>query len=68
LQDDNKDGVFTVEELIKWIDEHKLVKFVEEDRDADMDHIIESQASNQHKEEEDTVATDSSPNSSAKKQ
>lgn len=51
-QDENKDGVFTVEELIKWIDEHKLVKFVEEDSDADMDRVVESQASSQQKDED----------------
>ena len=51
-QDENKDGVFTVEELIKWIDEHKLVKFVEEDSDADMDRVVESQVSSQQKEED----------------
>jgi hypothetical protein len=31
----------TVEEFIKWIDEHKLVKFVQEDRDVEMDRIME---------------------------
>lgn len=40
-----------MDELIKWIDEHKLVKFVEEDRDADMDRIIESQSVEQQKED-----------------
>jgi len=59
--DENQDGVFTVEELIRWIDEHKLVKFVEEDRDADMDSIMmESQASNHQKEEEAPSASDTS--------
>lgn len=43
--DNNKDGFFTVDELIKWIDEHKLVRFVEEGRDADMDRIMENQSS-----------------------
>lgn len=36
------DGVFTVEELNKWINEHKLAKLVEEGLDADMDRVIES--------------------------
>jgi hypothetical protein len=31
----------TVEEFIKWIDEHKLVKFVQEDRDVEMEKIME---------------------------
>ena len=57
-QDENKDGVFTVGELIKWIDEHKLVKFVEEDRDADMDSVVESQTSTTQKAEEDSPPAD----------
>jgi hypothetical protein len=40
-KDENSDGVLTVEELMRWIDEHKLVKFVEEGRDADMDRVME---------------------------
>jgi len=40
-----------VQELIRWIDEHKLVTFVAEGRDADMDRVMESQSSNQQKEE-----------------
>jgi hypothetical protein len=47
--------VFTVEELIKWIDEHKLVNFVMQGRDAEMDRIMESKAqapSNQTKAED----------------
>ncbi|GKY93228.1 hypothetical protein MPSEU_000290500 [Mayamaea pseudoterrestris] len=43
--DENKDGVFTVDELIQWIDEHKLVKFVEEGRDFDVDRVMEENAS-----------------------
>lgn len=38
--DENSDGIFTVQELIQWMDEHKLVQFVEEGRDADMDRIL----------------------------
>jgi hypothetical protein len=40
-----------VEELIKWIDEHQLVKFVEEGRDADMDRIMERHSSSKQQEE-----------------
>lgn len=43
--------MFTVQEFIRWIDEHKLVTFVAEGRDADMDRVMESQSSNQPKEE-----------------
>jgi hypothetical protein len=53
LQDENRDGVFTVEELIKWIDEHKLVKFVEEGRDADMDRVLENHSSNEQHPKDD---------------
>ena len=63
--DENKDGVFTVDELIKWIDEHKLVKFVEEGRDVDVDRVMEKHAS---KDEADTKSTDvpSSPSKEMK--
>jgi hypothetical protein len=44
--------VFTVQELIQWIDEHKLVKFVEEGRDADMDSILEKHTATEQPEEE----------------
>jgi hypothetical protein len=47
-----------VEELINWIDHHKLVKFVEEGRDADMDRIMESQSS-EHKKDESAVSNKS---------
>ena len=47
--------MFTVEELIKWIDENKLVTFVMEGRDAEMDRIMESKvATNQTKAEENS--------------
>jgi hypothetical protein len=42
-QDENCDGVFTVDELIRWIEEHKLVTLVEEDRDTEMDVVIANQ-------------------------
>jgi hypothetical protein len=56
--DENKDGVFTVDELIKWIDEHKLVKFVEEGRDVDVDRVMEENAT-----KDDTEAAKSGDNS-----
>jgi len=40
--DENEDGVFTVQELISWIQTNKLVKLESEGRDADMDRIMES--------------------------
>lgn len=57
--DENHDGMFTVDELINWIDQHKLVKFVEEGRDADMDRVIESQKG------DDPVDSDTSSQKSA---
>lgn len=43
--DENKDGVFTVQELINWIETNQLVKFQSEGRDAEMDKIMESHSS-----------------------
>uniref|UniRef100_A0A7R9WTH3 EF-hand domain-containing protein n=1 Tax=Craspedostauros australis TaxID=1486917 RepID=A0A7R9WTH3_9STRA len=40
--DENKDGLFTVGELIQWIETNKLVQFVKEGRDAEMEEIIVS--------------------------
>jgi len=56
-QDENEDGLFSVEELSKWLETNKLVKLVEEGRDAEVDKIIEIQAAkmkeqNTKKEEE----------------
>ena len=57
MQDENEDGLFSVEELSKWLETNKLVKLVEEGRDAEVDKIIEIQAAkmkeqNKKKEEE----------------
>lgn len=49
MQDENHDGIFTVDELLLWLNEQKLVKFVEEGKDADLDRIMESQASSESK-------------------
>jgi len=54
--DGNHDGVFTVEELIKWIEKNKLVKFVEEGRDVDMERMMASQSTSDHQKEEDKEA------------
>ena len=57
LQDANKDGDVTVQELIEWVEMNQLVKFVEEGLDHDMDRIIEKQSAAEHQEpsEEDAV-------------
>ena len=60
-KDENQDGIFTVDELLRWIDEHRLVRFVEEGRDVDMDKLLESQSSDSNnKELAETVPVDSS--------
>jgi len=51
-KDENEDGLFSMEELSKWLETNKLVKLVEEGRDAEVDKIIESQAAKM-KEEND---------------
>ncbi|KAL3911550.1 MAG: hypothetical protein SGILL_007236 [Bacillariaceae sp.] len=53
--DDNDDGVFTVQELIQWIETNKMVKFESEGRDADMDKIM---MENRPSDKEDGEATD----------
>jgi len=52
-QDDNKDGVFTVQELITWVETNLLVKFVEEGRDADMDYIIKKKSTSEQLEQKE---------------
>jgi len=42
--DENEDGLFSVDELSKWLETNKLVKLAEEGRDAEVDKIIEIQA------------------------
>jgi hypothetical protein len=65
-QDENKDGVFTVEELINWIETNRLVKYVDEGRDAEMEKIMESSHSSDSSKERDTkeIIKDDSKSSS----
>ena len=42
--DENKDGLFSVDELSKWLETTRLVKLVEEGRDSEVDKIISAQA------------------------
>lgn len=37
------DGVLTVQELVSWLETHKLIKLESEGRDRDMDRILEGQ-------------------------
>jgi hypothetical protein len=50
-QDENEDGLFSLEELSKWVETNKLVKLVEEGRDAEVDKIIETQAAKMKEEQ-----------------
>ena len=61
MQDENKDGVFTVQELIQWIETNKLVKFESEGRDADMDKIMESHTAEKDTEESEEEAGATAP-------
>jgi hypothetical protein len=49
-QDENEDGLFTVQELYNWIETNKLVRFQSEGRDADMDGIMERNAAESKEE------------------
>jgi len=51
----NHDGIFTVDELLTWIQQNKLVKYVEEMRDHDMDLMMETQSIDQPSKEEPTT-------------
>lgn len=42
--DQDEDGYFSVEELSNWLEKHKIVKLVEEGRDAEVDRIIAAQS------------------------
>jgi Ca2+-binding EF-hand superfamily protein len=47
--DENEDGFFTVAELLKWVETNKLVRLVENGRDAEVDRIIARSAKNLHR-------------------
>jgi hypothetical protein len=46
--------LFTAQELTKWIETNKLVKFESEGRDAEMDKIMENQAAEKEEAIEET--------------
>lgn len=64
--DENKDGVFSVAELNRWINENKLAQFFAEERDADIDRIVNSLAS--QKKQENNVAAVAEPEETPQKQ
>ncbi len=43
-QDENEDGLFSMDELSKWLETNKIVKLVEEGNDAEVDKLIAQQA------------------------
>lgn len=57
MQDENHDGVFTVAELLRWIDENQLVKFVEGGLDVDLDLMMESSDANKEAREPESSST-----------
>merc|ERR1739845_308087 len=42
--DENEDGLFSIEELLKWLETSKLVKLVEEGREAEVDKLFTSKS------------------------
>jgi len=42
--DEDEDGLLSLEELSKWLETNKIMKLVEEGRDAEVDQLIASQA------------------------
>lgn len=47
-----------MQELISWIETNKLVKYEEEGRDADMERMMETPASENQKEEQPKSETE----------
>jgi len=64
LQDDNHDGIFTVDELLQWVDKHRLVRFVEEGMDVDLDKLMASETKESNMSSKDS-SSESSPNTSS---
>lgn len=56
--DENEDGLFSVEELSKWLETNKLLKLSEEGRDAEIDKIIETQAAKTRESNEQEKSED----------
>jgi len=49
--DGNEDGIFTIGELAQWLESHKIIKLVEEGRDADLDRILAKNQTYSQKED-----------------
>merc|ERR1712232_594524 len=54
--DENEDGLFSIEELSKWLETSKLVKLVEEGRDAEVDKILSSKSELMAQKKEDSIS------------
>jgi hypothetical protein len=64
--DENKDGYFSMEELSKWLETNKLVKLVEEGRDAEVDRLIAEQAAKLNEKRRDMETNQSNDDSQLK--
>eukprot|EP00554_Chaetoceros_debilis_P006561 CAMPEP_0194073736 /NCGR_PEP_ID=MMETSP0149-20130528/1033_1 /TAXON_ID=122233 /ORGANISM="Chaetoceros debilis, Strain MM31A-1" /LENGTH=917 /DNA_ID=CAMNT_0038753779 /DNA_START=273 /DNA_END=3026 /DNA_ORIENTATION=+ len=53
--DENEDGLFTLEELSKWLETNKIVKLVEEGRDAEVDKIVAAKRAKMKENKEDNI-------------
>lgn len=56
-KDENEDGLFTLEELSKWLETNKIVKLVEEGRDAEVDKIVAAKRAKMKENKEKDVET-----------
>jgi len=56
-QDENEDGLFSIEELLKWLETSKQVKLVKEGRDAEVDKIFSAKSDTmKQKKEENNIS------------
>ena len=56
-QDENKDGVFTVDEFKKWIETNKIVQLLKTGKDGDLDRLLEKHLHHSADEEEQQKET-----------
>jgi len=55
--DENEDGLFSIEELLKWLETSKQVKLVKEGRDAEVDKIFSAKSDTmKQKKEENNIS------------
>lgn len=51
-QDENKDGLFTVEEFKNWIETNRIVQLVKDGEDGDLDRLLTKHSKSQKEEKE----------------